>query len=202
MGSQKTAIITGGASGMGLEVAKLLSGHGWLVYILDLNTAAGEAVVREHPDLHFLQVNVTSWESLASAFDTVFRAQARLDFVFANAGILQMDNFYVRDSMLPPAKPPQHSIDINLNAVINTTHLARHYFLASEHKGQDPVLVMTASIASFVSKLLRTASIPPRDLRLSVRPDENAVRPRIQPDLHGVQGRRPRFHALHRTPVP
>lgn len=151
MGIGKTAIITGGASGMGLEVAKSLSNHGWHVYILDLNAAAAEAVVREHPKLQFVQVNVASWESLSSAFDTIFKAQGRLDFAFANAGILQMDNFYARDLALPPAEPRQHSIDINLKAVINTTHLARHYFLASEHPERDPVLVMTASIASFVS---------------------------------------------------
>lgn len=151
MGTQKTAIITGGASGMGLEVAKSLSRDGWLVYILDLNAAAGEAVVREHPELRFVEVSVTSWKSLSSAFDTIFKAHGRLDFVFANAGILQMDNFYIRDQSLPPAEPRQHSIDVNLKAVINTTHLARHYFLASEHQERDPVLVMTASIASFVS---------------------------------------------------
>lgn len=152
MGTQNTAIITGGASGMGLEVAKHLSSHGWLVYMLDLNAAAGEAVVREHPELKFVQVNVTSWEQLSSAFDTIFKANGRLDFVFANAGIIQFENFYAKDSCLPPTEPLKHSIDINLKAVINTTHLARHYFLASENQGKDPVLVMTASIASFVSK--------------------------------------------------
>lgn len=159
MGTKKTAIITGGASGMGLEVAKSLSHDGWLVYILDLNVAAGESVVREHPKLRFVKVNVASWESLSSAFDAVFKAQGRLDFVFANAGILQLDNFYARDVLLPPAEPRQHSIDINLKAVISTTYLARHYFLASAHPGLSPVLIMTASIASFVSALPKRKTI-------------------------------------------
>ncbi|ORY69020.1 uncharacterized protein BCR38DRAFT_326381, partial [Pseudomassariella vexata] len=149
MSSPKVAIITGGASGMGLAVAKALSAKGWEVNIFDLNAAAGELAVREEKNLKFTQVDVSSWGSLSGAFDAVFRTRGKLDFVFANAGILQLQNFYERTDTLPPKEPPQTSIDINLKAVINTSYLAQHYFRANRHANQDPVLIMTASIAGF-----------------------------------------------------
>lgn len=138
---------------MGLEVAQNLQLDGWVVFILDLDAKRAQAVIQQNPDLHFLQVNVTDYDSLSSAFARVFETQGKVDFVFANAGIVQLENFYSRDSSLPPSKPKQNSIDINLKAAVNTSHLARHYFLASEHVEQDPVLIITASIASFVSIL-------------------------------------------------
>lgn len=150
MSTEKVIIITGGASGMGLAVARSLASAGWRVHILDLNKTAGAVAVRENPELRFTQTDVHSFESLSSAFDNIFKAEGRLDVVFANAGILQTDNFYEKASSLPPPEPRQLSIDINLKAVINTSYLARQYFLAPGNISQGPVLIMTASIASFV----------------------------------------------------
>ncbi|UPK94868.1 hypothetical protein LCI18_005803 [Fusarium solani-melongenae] len=150
MSTGKVIIITGGASGMGLAVAISLASTGWRVHILDLNETAGAVAVRENPELRFTQTDVNSFESLSSAFDNIFKAEGRLDVVFANAGILQTDNFYEKARSLPPLEPRQSSIDINLKAVINTSYLARQYFLAPGNLSQGPVLVMTASIASFV----------------------------------------------------
>ncbi|KAI8661156.1 hypothetical protein NCS55_00984900 [Fusarium keratoplasticum] len=152
MSTEKVIIITGGASGMGLAVARSLASAGWRVHILDLNETAGAVAVRENPELRFTQTDVNSFESLSSAFDNIFKAEGRLDVVFANAGILQTDNFYEKASSLPPPEPRQLSIDINLKAVINTSYLARQYFLAPGNLSQGPVLIMTASIASFYAQ--------------------------------------------------
>ncbi|KAM0473119.1 hypothetical protein ACHAP7_008346 [Fusarium lateritium] len=148
----KVAIITGGASGMGLATAKSLSVVGWKVYILDLNKSAGAEAIRQDPELIFTPTDVNSFESLSTAFDNIFKSEGRLDFVFANAGILQLENFYEKASSLPPPEPRQLSIDINLKAVIATSYLAQQYFLASGNLCQDPVLIITASIASFYAQ--------------------------------------------------
>jgi NAD(P)-dependent dehydrogenase (short-subunit alcohol dehydrogenase family) len=150
MATIKVAIVTGGASGMGLATAKSLSKSGWKVHILDLNNSAGATAVQEIPELIFTQTDVNKYESLSSAFDKIFKSEDRLDFVFANAGILQLENFYEKATSLPPPEPRQMSIDINLKAVIATSYLARQYFLAPSNPCQDPILVITASIASFV----------------------------------------------------
>jgi len=48
--TKKVALITGGASGMGLAVAQALTARGeWDVHIVDMNVAAGESVRKKTP---------------------------------------------------------------------------------------------------------------------------------------------------------
>lgn len=69
--------------------------------------------------------------------------------MFANAGIVERDNFYEKyDLSKPPPKPNQLSIDINFKSVVDTSYLALHYFRKSQAQNKDqssPALVMTAS---------------------------------------------------------
>ncbi|KAI0011565.1 15-hydroxyprostaglandin dehydrogenase [Xylariaceae sp. FL0662B] len=141
MSNSKAAIITGGASGLGLGVAETLLRKGWRVHIFDLNEPSGSRAI-------FHKVDVASWESLSSAFDAVFEAEPRLDFVFANAGIMEKGNFYERHNMtLLPPEPQDLCFDINLKGVVNTSYLAQHYFRANSAGGSDCVLIITSSIA-------------------------------------------------------
>lgn len=153
MSSPRVAIITGGASGFGLAVTEALTSKGWTVHIFDLNHAAGSAVASRLPNTVFHEVDVTSWPSLSSAFDAAFRQEeGRLDFVFANAGILEKGNFYERRDVTngPPPEPKDMSIEINLKGVIATSYLAQHYFRANRDGGKGAVLVMTSSIVGLV----------------------------------------------------
>lgn len=152
--ARKVAFITGGASGMGLKVAEALSSRTheeWDLYIVDLNATAGEKAISSLQNAHFHQTNVTDYASLVSAFEATFNTAGRLDFVYANAGIVERDNFYEQHDPNGKAPPPpnQLSIDINYKAVVNTSYLALHYFRKSLAKngkeGSDPVLIMTAS---------------------------------------------------------
>ncbi|KAH7121053.1 hypothetical protein B0J11DRAFT_465626 [Dendryphion nanum] len=148
--SRKAALITGGASGMGLAVATALSKRGnWDLHLVDLNTEAGKKAASSLPNAHFHQTNVITYSSLASAFDSAFKTSGRLDFVFANAGIVERDNFYEKHDLEqgPPPEPNQLSIDINFKSVVNTSYLALHYFRKSKkhEDGSSPSLVMTAS---------------------------------------------------------
>lgn len=158
MSSPKVAIITGGASGFGLAVTEALISKGWKVHIFDLNHDAGNAVALRLRNTVFHKVDVTSWPSLSSAFDAAFRQEeGRLDFVFANAGILEKGDFYERRDVThgPPPEPKDMSIEINLKGVIATSYLAQHYFRANRDGGKGAVLVMTSSIVGLVSRLLR-----------------------------------------------
>ncbi|KAH6973747.1 hypothetical protein BKA56DRAFT_491940 [Ilyonectria sp. MPI-CAGE-AT-0026] len=147
MASSKVALITGGASGMGLAVAQTLASKGWTVHVLDFNKEAGVATERSLANSKFHQVDVTSWKSLSEAFKNAFSQTGRLDFVFANAGIVERDNFYdTPDSDDIPPEPKQKTLGVNLNSVINQSYLALHYFRRSPHKGMGASLVMTASV--------------------------------------------------------
>ena len=65
--SNITAIITGGASGLGEATARLLAEQGVRVGIFDLNEERGEAVAKEL-DGSFAKVNVTNEEEVDAGF--------------------------------------------------------------------------------------------------------------------------------------
>ena len=65
--SSISAVVTGGASGLGEATARLLASHGVKVAIFDMNEAKGEAVAGEIGGV-FCKVNVTSDEEVDAGF--------------------------------------------------------------------------------------------------------------------------------------
>jgi NAD(P)-dependent dehydrogenase (short-subunit alcohol dehydrogenase family) len=63
-----SAIVTGGASGLGLATATLLAENGVKVAIFDMNEEAGQAAASEH-GFTFCNVNVTSDDSVDAGFE-------------------------------------------------------------------------------------------------------------------------------------
>ena len=145
---KKVALITGGASGMGYAVAEALSSQGdWDIHLLDMTTERGNAAA-ERLNATFHTVDVNNYESLGGVFKTVFKKTKRLDFVHANAGIVEKGNFYaVHDTGDEPPPPlPSVVIDIDLMSVIHTSYLAQHYFRQSPKDDIGPrSLIVTAS---------------------------------------------------------
>ena len=63
LNSHITAVITGGASGLGAATARQLASHGVKVALFDLNEAQGEALAQELGGI-FCKVDVTSEEQV------------------------------------------------------------------------------------------------------------------------------------------
>lgn len=88
---------------------------------------------------------------MSAAFKAIFAQTARVDFVFANAGIAEHSNFYADQSDAEDPELPIRGInilDINLKAVVATSYLALHYFRKSPASA-DKSLLCTASCAAF-----------------------------------------------------
>lgn len=133
------------ASGLGLAVAKSLAAKAWNVMIVDMNEAGGQATAT---DLNgtFYKTDVTDYKSLSLAFDRTFQQFQRIDFVFANAGIVERDNFYAKhDKKSPPDAPNMLSLDINLRAVMMTAYLAQHY-MRQNPDSTGGCLISTSSV--------------------------------------------------------
>lgn len=135
---------------MGLAVAKALSERGgWRLHLLDLNAERGEQVAKELTNAEFHKSNVTDYDNLAGIFQQIFDTEGRLDFVFANAGIVERYSFFeVHPEGKPPPPPDLTVVDINLKSVINTSWLAQHYFRQSK-QSENKNLIMTASCGGF-----------------------------------------------------
>ncbi|OYU35517.1 SDR family oxidoreductase [Novosphingobium sp. PASSN1] len=85
----RVALITGGASGLGAEDARVLAREGAKVVITDMNVDLGEAVAAEIPGALFLQQDVRDearWRAVVA--ETVSRF-GRLDTLVNNAGLVR-----------------------------------------------------------------------------------------------------------------
>ncbi|KAF9893248.1 hypothetical protein FE257_011678 [Aspergillus nanangensis] len=140
----KVALITGGAgiaSGIGLATGQSLASKGWKIVIVDINPA-GEKAAQDLGGV-FHKTNVGDYDDLAQTFAKVWKEFGRLDFVFANAGIVEKAEFYKRYDSALPAPLDMTILDINLKSVIATSYLALHFFRKNKISGGS--LIITSS---------------------------------------------------------
>ncbi|MBL8229083.1 MAG: SDR family oxidoreductase [Bryobacterales bacterium] len=79
----RTAVVTGGASGIGEATCRVLAAAGAQVCIADLNGAAADRLAAELPGARGIACDITDAGSVAS----VFRTLDRVDILVNNAGI-------------------------------------------------------------------------------------------------------------------
>ncbi len=87
----KVAIISGAASGMGAEEARLFAREGARVVIADITDEDGEAIARQIEDTGgeaiFIHTDVTSEGSWQNVVDTTLEKYGKIDILVNNAGI-------------------------------------------------------------------------------------------------------------------
>jgi 3(or 17)beta-hydroxysteroid dehydrogenase len=85
----KVALVTGGASGIGLATCELLAAEGARIVIGDVDRAAGErAVAAIGPRASFHPLDVTREEDWIAVTDAIVRDLGRLDILVNNAGVV------------------------------------------------------------------------------------------------------------------
>lgn len=86
--SNKVALITGAAQGIGAEIARRFQEEGARIFLCDINEEAGERMARGIGSAAvFLKLDVTSEESWKAVYAAVLAKAGRLDILVNNAGI-------------------------------------------------------------------------------------------------------------------
>ena len=85
----RVAIITGAASGLGAEDARVLAQEGAKVVLTDMNVALGEAVAAEIPGALFLQQDVRDEARWGAVVAETLAHFGRLDTLVNNAGLVR-----------------------------------------------------------------------------------------------------------------
>jgi len=84
----KICVITGGASGIGLEIAKRFAAAGGTVAIADIDIDAANEAARSLGDGHMgIDMDVTDPDAVQAGVDKVIAAHGRVDVLVSNAGI-------------------------------------------------------------------------------------------------------------------
>ncbi len=131
----KIAIVSGGASGIGLACVNELNAQGAVVAVLDINPDTAEQF--NTPNQHGIVCDVTDFAQLEAAVAATVQTFGGLDILILNAG------------MLPPSQPIADmsadnwakSVAINLTSQQQLLQLAIPYL----KEGLDPAVVMIAS---------------------------------------------------------
>jgi len=91
--SEKIALVTGGATGIGRATAELYASEGALVHIIDYNEAEGhaavEAIARAGGQAKFYATDVRSEESVARSVSQVAAESGKVDVAVVAAGVLK-----------------------------------------------------------------------------------------------------------------
>ncbi len=110
----KTAIVTGGASGIGRALVHALASRGARTVVLDIDADGARRVVGEVRDARAVTVDVRDRLGVRDAVDQVAAEHGRLDYMFNNAGVTQFAE--VQDYDWDAWKDP---IDTDLYGVVH-----------------------------------------------------------------------------------
>jgi len=157
--SGSTALVTGGASGLGLATVRRLHAAGAPVVILDLPTSNGTAVAKELGDrAAFAAGDVTSPDDVEAALDAAAALAGGPPRILVNcAGIGNAARTAGRDGPFP-LDAFTRVIQVNLIGTFNAIRLAAvRMSQAPEEDGERGVIVNTASVAAFDGQIGQAA---------------------------------------------
>lgn len=150
-----TAMVTGGASGLGLACTKRLVSQGARVLLVDLPESAGDQVASElGSQVVFVAADVTQEDQMKAAFDAA-AAIGPLRLLIHCAGRGGPVRLIDKDGRPGSLEAYENIIRINLVGTFNTLRLAAVRMAQNEldEDGDRGVCVLTASVAAYEGQI-------------------------------------------------
>ena len=140
--SGRTILITGGSSGIGLELARLLLARGNTVLITGRDPARLEAVTRELSGVEIYQSDVSDPSQVARLHEQVMGRHPTLDTLINNAGIMRN----LRLGAARDLSDITREIDVNLSGPIRMVQ----QFLPALSAQKNALIINVSSGLAFV----------------------------------------------------
>lgn len=144
----KTAVVTGGARGLGFEMARALCESGVTgIAIVDILDDAGQEAIKElNTDFgvtsSFYRVDVRNDLAVKEVFDAIVRDFGGIDVLIASAGVADL----VKAEEYPPDRF-RRVIDINLNGVFYCAQVCGQHMIK---RAQGGSIIMIASMSGHI----------------------------------------------------
>ncbi len=145
--NMKTAWVTGGSSGIGLELTKRLLKDNYQVCIFahaGIEQALTE-LKKQSPSVHGFEIDVQNESNLEKAFAEAVTAAGTPDLVINSAGIVIAKSFEDMSS-----EEFLRQININLVGSRNVAHAALPYLKQTTQQGRRPKVVFIASASGLL----------------------------------------------------
>jgi len=147
-----SAVVSGGASGLGAATTRALAARGAAVTILDLQVDKGEALAAElGGHTTFVRTDVTDEDAVQAAIEDATGKDRPLRIAVNCAGIGWAARVLSRDGAPHELAPFTRTVMVNLVGTFNVLRLAAAAMARTEpgEDGERGVVVNTASIAAY-----------------------------------------------------
>jgi NAD(P)-dependent dehydrogenase (short-subunit alcohol dehydrogenase family) len=188
-----SAVVTGGASGLGAATARLLAQNGVGVVVADLQDDKGEALAKEVGGV-YVHCDVTNTEQIISAVDTAI-GMAPLRSLVCCAGIGSAQRTVGKDGEYSSAfnlDMYKFVLAVNLTGTFDCIRIAATAMSrgAADEDGQRGAIVLTASVAAEDGQIGQAAYSASKGgivgMTLPVARDLSAIGVRVNTILPGL----------------
>ncbi|KXT06194.1 hypothetical protein AC578_1435 [Pseudocercospora eumusae] len=162
----KTAVVTGGAGGIGEQYTRAIVSCGGKVVVADIDEANASSLQAElgGPEhVVFVKCDVREWKDQVEAFRAALKlGNGKIDIVINNAGVGRPDDIFAGpddESLDEPQEPAMNLMRINALGALMTAKLATFYFRkqaardAKDGVKGDYNLIIQASLYGYLPSL-------------------------------------------------
>jgi NAD(P)-dependent dehydrogenase (short-subunit alcohol dehydrogenase family) len=156
---EKSALVTGGASGLGAATVRMLAGKGAKVVIADVNEKGGNDLAQElGAGVKFVKTDVTDDAQVAAAVETAVKQHGGLHFLVTTAGIGIAEKLLGKEGMHDLGRFVR-TIQINLTGTFLAIRRGANAMAANQpdEDGGRGVIVTTASVAAYEGQIGQVA---------------------------------------------
>ncbi|MCC5905319.1 MAG: 3-ketoacyl-ACP reductase [Balneolaceae bacterium] len=151
----KTAIVTGGARGIGQAIAAALASQGFNIVVADIVAEADktlELCKKEGVKTRFVRCDVSCKEDRSALVENTIKEFERIDFLVNNAGVSVNER---KDLLETDEESYDRVMNVNLKGPFFLTQFVAKEMLEQvrEHPERTPMIVNIASLTSYASAI-------------------------------------------------